>query len=124
MRAEDAFQITVTDYLRRSLTDASYFCAIPNGAVLSGGKVDRARQGAKLKAMGLRPGAPDLFVVNEGRFLGVELKCGPNRQQPTQIDTETALIAAGALYAVCRTLEDVQAFLIACGVPLKVRLTI
>lgn len=123
MRPEDALQIAVTDYLRRALTPASWFCAIPNGAFLYGGKQDRARQGAKLKAMGNRNGAPDMFVIDNGRFLGIELKCGANKQQPSQIDAETALIAAGARYGVCKSLDDVEAFLTGHSVPLRVRLS-
>jgi hypothetical protein len=40
-----------------------YLIAIPNGTQLAGGPQARARYMASLKAMGLKPGASDLFLA-------------------------------------------------------------
>lgn len=57
---------------------------IPNGAVLGGGLVLRARRGARLKKEGLRPGASDYFLaLPRGGFAGLFLELKAIGKKPT-----------------------------------------
>ncbi len=57
------------------------------------------------KAMGLRAGTPDIVLCWKGRFVGIELK----------------VVLVGAVVTMCRTLDDVAAFLATLGVPSRAR---
>ncbi len=71
-----------------------------------------ARTGAKLKAMGLAPGWPDfLFVMPNGKLAGMELKFGAGELSTEQIDVRQAMLACKCGYAVCRSLDEVEATL-------------
>lgn len=83
--------------------------AVPNGSVLSGDKIKRARQMASLKRDGLTPGFPDLLVYGRnGRIGHIEVKTEGNYQEPTQKIVQGWLTDFGHLYAVCRSLLDVD----------------
>jgi hypothetical protein len=119
MRPEDALQSSIVAFLERALPSCSYFASIPNGAHLAGDPKRRARAMATLKATGLRPGAPDLFVVHEGRFLGLEVKTEKGRLQDSQRSAADDITGAGGAYSVVRSIDDVCAVLSAWGVPLR-----
>lgn len=101
-------------YLGRSLTDAfklkypkhhRSWIHIPNGVVLSGDKVARARQMARLKREGLQVGASDYFIavpnkIFPGMFL--EIKEGKNKLTPDQASFLVEMIRQG-YFAVCTT---------------------
>ena len=53
------------------------------------------------------PGAPDIFVVKDGRLYGLELKSPTGRVSDVQRRFGEALTQAGAVYEVVRSLEDV-----------------
>ncbi len=74
-----------------------------------------------LKATGLRPGAPDLFVIYDGRFIGLEVKMPTGKLQNSQKLTADAIVMAGGAYFVVRSLECVWQALTAFGVPLRAR---
>lgn len=122
MRPEDALQQQVCSYLEQSLPRASYWAAIPNGSVLAGDKAARGRQMNRLKRTGLRPGAPDLFVVHDGRFLAIELKAGAGKLSDAQEAACDAIVAAGGGYTVARSVDAVERFLADHGVPLRARM--
>ena len=83
--------------------------AVPNGAVLRGDKLQRARQMQALKRDGLRPGFADLIVYGNGGRIGhIEVKCEGKYQQPAQRQCQEWLTGMGHLYAVCRSQEDVD----------------
>lgn len=121
MRPEDALQMSICDYLKQALPSTAWFCSIPNGAVLAGDKTQRMRQMAKLKATGLRVGAPDLFVINEGAFIAIEVKAGNGKASDAQLATADDVWKAGGVYGICRSINDVQALLSHCGVLLRAR---
>ena len=80
--------------------------------------------------MGERKGASDLMVLHQGKLICIELKVRKNPtygvkhttyQSKDQKAFQSAVEAAGAFYAVCRSIDDVQGSLTAFGVPLKAR---
>jgi hypothetical protein len=61
--------------------------------------------GAKLKAMGVWPGVPDLCLIADGRIYMLELKKTGARLSPTQKETMYRLEQAGAVCAVACGLD-------------------
>lgn len=100
--------------------------AMPPGIVWShfpAGEARDARTGAKLRAMGLQKGWPDLcFVLPGGRAGFIELKAGNGSLTPEQKVFRDAVMKVGAAYAVCRTVPEVQAALGLWGVDLRGRI--
>lgn len=80
--------------------------AVPNGEARS------KATGAKLKSMGVRPGVADFaFTLPGGRSAYLELKAPAGRPSPEQRVFRADVEVAGALYAVARTPEEVEATL-------------
>ena len=78
--------------------------------------------GRKLKDMGLKRGWPDIILCLPSGVLGaIELKAPTGRLSPDQIAFREALVAAGGQFALCRSLDDVEACLAAWNVPLRAR---
>ena len=85
--------------------------AIPNGEYRS------KRTAGRLKAMGVQPGVADLHITLPGGLTGwIELKSERGRQSPEQREFEQAERGAGAMYNVCRSLDNVQKTLKAWGI--------
>ena len=90
--------------------------SVPNGAVLSGDRMQRARQMASLKADGLHPGFPDLLVYGSRQRIGhIEVKTPTGTVQDTQRHCQAWLEMLGHHYAICRSLSDVDDALTAWG---------
>lgn len=67
------------------------------------------RDGAKRKAMGMRPGFPDFILLLPNRdypYLAMELKSGKGRQSDHQKEYQMAVEHAGGKYAVIRSLDE------------------
>ena len=76
--------------------------------VPNGGKRPRGEAG-KLKALGTKPGYPDLTLPRRHKHwngLAIELKSEIGRVSPDQKEWLDAFEADGWLVAVCRTLEE------------------
>ena len=83
--------------------------AVPNGAVLRGDAKDRAIQMASLKRDGLTPGFADLLVYGKGGLMGhIEVKLEGTYQTASQVECQRWLGEFGQLYAVCRSVADVD----------------
>ena len=83
-----------------------------------GGKV----RGAQLKAMGVRPGWPDvqiLYPYGQWPFIGIELKATRGRLSDEQIKCHARIRRAGGEVIVCRSVEEVETALRIRGVALK-----
>lgn len=55
-----------------------------------------------------RPGVPDIILVREGQFIGIEAKTDKGRLSPHQEEFRRDCEANGALYLVARSIEDIQ----------------
>lgn len=53
-------------------------------------------------------GSPDICVVHDGKFYGLEVKQPSGKQSPGQIEFEKGLVAAGGLYYIVTSIDDVQ----------------
>ncbi|HEY0140391.1 MAG TPA: hypothetical protein VGF48_05810 [Thermoanaerobaculia bacterium] len=54
------------------------------------------------------PGLPDIVVVLGGRHVGIEVKSRRGIQSPAQQEFERKLRAAGGVYILARSVEDVE----------------
>jgi hypothetical protein len=82
--------------------------SIPNGAHLSGTPAQRAAQMARLKAEGLRPGVPDLFVPKWRLFIEMKRARG-GRLSAEQRQIHADLIADGYTVIIAKGFDDAVA---------------
>jgi hypothetical protein len=54
------------------------------------------------------PGAPDIVVVIGGKIIGVELKSTRGKQSEAQIEFQQQLEAAGGIYLLARSYDDLH----------------
>lgn len=111
--SELQIHISIVDYLRRmAKPDIQWFH-------LANGEERTKRTGAKLKAMGLKPGAPDLMFRWRARWsldclqetLDMEIKSKSGKQNEAQKQWEECTIATGGNYYVVSSLEEaIQVF--------------
>jgi hypothetical protein len=52
-------------------------------------------------------GVPDIIVVKDGKFIGIEVKQPKGRQSPEQTAFQQQCEAAGGQYFIARSLDDV-----------------
>ena len=99
--SEEALHRAVAEYLDVVIRPPFTWTTIAHGG---GGRV----RGAKLKAMGLKKGWPDLLILGPGpTLLGIELKTVAGRQTPEQREIEAAFHQCKAWYVLCRSVEEV-----------------
>jgi hypothetical protein len=117
---ERELHAVVAQFLRLALRAPRTWTTFPAG----GGGLKRGRMLARL---GLRPGWPDILVLHPSPttldrrhviVVGLELKTEVGRQSAAQREVEADFIAAGAAFALCRSINDVHAALSAAGIPL------
>jgi len=106
----------VADFLRVALPDDVMWLHIPNG-----GSRTKAEAG-KLKAMGVKPGAPDFLLLAEGAHYAIELKAKNGRLSDAQDQWAGEFTSIGGEYVECRSLEAVEAALRSWGFPLRATL--
>lgn len=122
MREEDRIQSAIVTFLRRALPSDSYIFAVPNGTVLAGDAVARAKQSRKLAATGMTPGAPDLAILVRGQLIALEVKSATGRLQPNQKAAADQIFKSGGLYSVVRSAEEAERYLRSVGVQLRATL--
>lgn len=111
---EAALQVTVKKYLSICLPPSIEWTA----SLAGHGKMSMAARN-KAKAMGLRPGWPDLqFLFPDGVTRYIELKSDTGRLQPEQQDFQ-ARCAPHGIHAVCRSLPEVADTLRGWGAKLR-----
>lgn len=97
---EFRLQCALVRHIRARLTAGTYWTALPMGEKRS------AATGARLKAMGVRAGAPDLLFIRGGQCIGVELKAKGGRQSETQKLTAEEWRAAGGIYTTATGMNE------------------
>jgi len=105
VREETQIQRSIKAYLE---TLGYKVVHVPNGSVLSGDKRKRSIQMASLKRDGLCVGFPDLIVYGPGKIGHIEVKREGEFASDEQMAVEQWLSDFGFLYAVCRSIDDVQ----------------
>lgn len=53
-----------------------------------------------------RKGVPDIIGIINGRFIGIEVKIGKDRQSADQKEIEKEINAAGGVYFIAKTYDD------------------
>lgn len=89
------------DYQHASLSWALFH--VPNGGRRN------PKEAARFKAMGVRPGVPDLLLLlprGGNAYLAIELKAGKNTQTQAQKDYQRRMNANGGVYVIVRSIED------------------
>ena len=64
--------------------------------------------GARLKALGMRKGFPDLSFLCNGKFYCIEAKPEGQYLRPSQKEWLGYIEAAGGFFAVCRSIYDAE----------------
>jgi hypothetical protein len=115
--SEHQIQCAVARYLDLALDGVPncIWWAVPNGGFRD------VRTASKLKAEGVKPGVSDIMVLWGGRLICIELKTAKGRQSPEQKQWADSATCAGAAYYVARSVEQVEEFLDAAGLPLRAR---
>jgi len=105
--SEDYAQILLVNWIRRALGDDIWSKTHHS----PGGGSRSAREGAKFKLMGVRPGFPDLVTyVARGGFAGlvVELKVKGRKARTDQLEWQDILEACGFCVHICDGFEGAK----------------
>lgn len=108
---EDDIQESLVEHLEWRLARGVVWYAVPNGE-----KRDKITA-SRLKRLGVRAGVADVaFVLPGGTAAYLELKAGKKgRQSDEQKQFQADVVAAGARYALARTLDDALSILLEWG---------
>ena len=96
---EFVLQTQIVDALKKILDVSVCFTAFPAGG---GGRI----RGAKLKKAGLTPGWPDIQLIADGRYYGIEVKTPTGRLSPAQRSLHKRLEDNGCQVVVVRSVEQ------------------
>jgi hypothetical protein len=108
-RLEDKIQEDIVKYLHYVLVD-KIIISIPNEGRRS------PAQAARLKRMGMRPGAADLLLIWRGRPFFFEVKTAKGVQSRDQEYFEADCAALGIPYTVVRSLDDMRRAVLRLGI--------
>lgn len=115
-RPEQVLHRQVAAYLDAARQADWMWWHIPNG----GFRTDR--EAAIFKAMGVKPGMPDIEILWRGRSHFIELKAAKGAVTAIQEARHQDVMAAGGRVAICRTLGEVIAAMDAWGIPRRAKL--
>jgi hypothetical protein len=108
---EDALHKAIFRYLKAVLPHGWDVLHIPNNP-------RSAVAGARLKAMGMMKGAPDIMILgNEARVYFLEVKTPKGRASSEQRKVHDRLMDKGFPVAVVRSIDDVRDFIAMHGLP-------
>lgn len=106
---ESDLQIELVARVERCKVPGLLYLHIPNGLWTT------ERGGRRLRAMGLRPGFPDLLFALAGRVLVLELKAIDGELRDSQLLARQEVIGVGWGWAMRRDLESATTLLVECG---------
>lgn len=89
-------------------------CSIPNGAMLSGDKMQRIKQWKRLQSEGALPGIPDVFIAlrnDKHNGLFIEFKSEKGKLSEQQKIIHAMLINAGYAVKICRSVDEFMAII-------------
>jgi hypothetical protein len=109
-RPEDKIQSGVIAHLHARGVPNIFFFHVPNGGKRS--KIEAAI----LYGLGVRAGVPDIFIIMNARVFAMELKAPGRRPESAQREALVALERAGAITAVCDSIDMAVAILEDWGV--------
>jgi hypothetical protein len=109
-RPEQSLQRSIVEHLKWCAKADVWYAHIPNGGART------AIESAIFKALGVRPGAPDLLIVRAGQALFLECKAPGRKLSPAQIECHEALRRAGAQVEVADNIDVALTFLGRLGV--------
>lgn len=109
---EQSLQRGVVTLLSVALGGVAWFSHFPSGG---GGEM----RGKILKGMGLKPGVPDILIIDGGRCYWLELKAPKGTITDNQKQCHAALGRAGCGIAIIRSIDDVLPALKKWGVALN-----
>jgi hypothetical protein len=116
---ESKIQVAIMQYLESALPSFIRAAHVPNG-----GRRDSIT-GAKLKREGVKAGFPDIVLIRDGGSCAlIEVKASKGRLSDVQKDWADWAGHNAVPYAVCRSIGDVQTFLLDLNIPLKARVQI
>lgn len=98
-KTEDKIQSEIVLYHNNQNLQGLLF-AVPNGGFRN------KAEAAKMTATGTKAGAPDLVLLLNGKFIGIEVKTPNGVQSPKQKTFESAIVANGGSYFIVRSLSD------------------
>ena len=109
---EAVLQKSVAQFLRAALKPGVMWRMVENNP-------RSAIAGARAKARGVQRGTPDILLWCYDGFFAIELKSKVGRQSPEQKDFQHEFESVGGLYAVCRSLSEVEAVLRQWKLPMR-----
>jgi len=116
--SETDLHIQVAGFLHSTLGPDCLWTSIGHG----GFKLP-IRVAVRLKAMGIRPGIPDIAFFPRNRpACFIELKMPGKYPEPHQRALHARLKALGCLVAVCRSVDEVEGVLAAWEIPMRGRI--
>ena len=116
--SETALQIAIVDFLLLNEDPAVWtFFHCPNGELRD------KRTAAKLKAMGVRAGVPDIIIDKHGVIIYVEIKMPKGRLSDTQKIWREAADQRGSRYYIVHSVNEMGWVLDALRILIKARVT-
>ena len=113
-RPEEQIQKAIVRFLGHALPLDAFVFAVPNQR----GTRKKFEMGI-LKSLGVRAGVPDLIILYRQKFIGLEVKAPGNSLSPEQKVARDAIVRAGGIYELVRSVEEVERFLRKWELPIR-----
>lgn len=112
--SEDDIHAAVADFLGAALYGATFWTALELPDAKS------KAEGTRRKRLGLKPGIPGIMMVHGRTAHFIEPMTLRGSLSDAQIDRRKEIIAAGGMWAVCRSVDQVARQLRNWGIPTKI----
>lgn len=120
---ERSLQTRVATMLSWMLPPEVPWSSIAHGVYIPGDENVAKRIGARLKASGLHRGWPDLILLWRGQSAFIEMKSKSGSLSPEQREVHAKIKLAGGVVRVCKSEDEVVAFLADLGIEMRARLS-